>query len=113
MIILYDEFLTSTTFSICSPLCQSFCPSGNEGIRGELVRGESLERILILYRHTAVATVRGLVILEAQGGIGAVAKAHYEDVAVINEGWWHGRYLHGEPFAELSIYLYALAAHDA
>ena len=73
----------------------------------------SLQRVLILYRHATVATVRGLVVFETQGGISAVAKAHDEDVAVINEGWWHGRYLHGEPFAELSIYLYALAAHDA
>ena len=113
MIILYGEFLTSTTFSIYSPLFQSFCPSGNEGIRGELVRGESLQRILILYRHAAVATVRCLVILEAQGGISTVAQAQDEDVAVMNEGWRHRRNLHSEPLAELCVYLYALAAYDA
>ena len=30
----------------CSPLSKSFCPSGNEGIRGELARGESIIKVV-------------------------------------------------------------------
>jgi hypothetical protein len=33
---------TDKTFCNCSPLSKSFCPSGNEGIRGELAGGESI-----------------------------------------------------------------------
>ena len=36
---------TQNSNTNCSPLSKSFCPSGNEGIRGELVRGESIIKI--------------------------------------------------------------------